>query len=78
MSFEAIDIENISGSQVIKLPKGIKIDDDKVYLKQVGNAIYILPYHAPWQSLISSLDEFSEDFMTDREQPDQQTREFLD
>jgi antitoxin VapB len=33
------------------------------------------PYHDAWQSLFESLDQFSDDFMDDREQPDQQQRE---
>ena len=75
MAFEAINVQDISGSQVIKIPENFKIDDDKVYLKKVGNTLYIIPFHDPWQSLMESVDKFSEDFMDDRQQPGQQSRE---
>lgn len=78
MAFEAINIQDIAGSQMIKIPDTFKIDDDKVYLKKVGNTIYIIPFHNPWQSMVDSLDSFSEDFMEDRHQPNQQAREIFD
>jgi antitoxin VapB len=78
MAFEAIDIHEISGFQSIKIPDNFKINDDKVYLKKVGNALYIIPFHDPWQNLIDSVNEFSQDFMNDREQPATQTRESFD
>jgi antitoxin VapB len=78
MAFEAIDINNDSGFQEIKIPENLKIDDNKVYLKKIGNALYIIPYHNPWQNMIDSLDHFTNDFMEKREQPDNQTRESLD
>ena len=75
MPFETIDIQNISGEQVIKIPGNFKIDDDKVYLKKLGNTLYLIPFHNPWQSMIDSLEGFSKDFMDDRSQPGQQNRE---
>jgi len=78
MGFETIDIKNKKGGQAIKIPKRMQIDDDKVYLKQVGNAIYIIPFHNPWQNLIESLDSFTSDFMDNREQSDNQQRESFD
>lgn len=78
MAFQTIDIQDISGFQSIKIPDNFKINDDKVYLKKVGNALYIIPFHNPWQNLIDSVDEFSQDFMNDREQPTDQTRESFD
>ncbi len=78
MAFEAINIQDIAGSQMIKIPDNLKINDDKVYLKKVGNTIYIIPFHNPWQGMADSLNNFSDDFMEDRHQPDQQSREFFD
>ena len=78
MSIETIKIEDISGEQFIKIPANLKIDDEKVYLKKLGNLIYVIPFHNPWQSIIDSLDGFSEDFMDNRTQPVQQKREPLD
>lgn len=78
MEIEAITIQNISGSQVIEIPENFRIDDDKVYLKKVGNSLYIIPFHNPWQGMVESIDGFTDDFMDDRCQPDQQSREQLD
>lgn len=78
MRFKTIDIINQKGYQSIQIPDEMKIDDNKVYLKKLGNIIYIIPFHNPWQNLIESLDIFTEDFMDDRNQPDVQQREFFD
>jgi antitoxin VapB len=77
MSFETITIQDISGSQTIKIPDNLKIDDDKVYLKKVGDILYIIPFHNPWQGMLDSVNEFTEDFMDDRQQLQQQLRESI-
>lgn len=78
MKIEAVDIQNISGHQAIQLPNELRINDDKVYLKKMGNVIYIIPYHNPWQNFYDSLSGFSADFMDERNQPLQQIRELFD
>ena len=78
MRFETIIIKTNKSGQAIRIPKQMQIDDDKVYLKKVGNTIYIIPYHSPWQNLEDSLDSFTSDFMDSREQPENQIRESLD
>lgn len=78
MKIEAVDIQNISGIQSIPLPEELRINDDKVYIKKMGDIIYIIPYHTPWQSFYDSLSGFSVDFMNDRNQSLSQNREFFD
>jgi len=78
MKIQAVDIQNISGHQAIQLPNDLKINDDKVYLKKIGNVIYIIPFHNPWQNFYDSLSNFSADFMNQRSQPFQQDRESFD
>jgi antitoxin VapB len=78
MEFETIDIKNKKGFQAIWIPEKLKINDSKVYLKKIGNSLYIIPFHNPWQNLIESLDTFTTDFMTNREQPNNQIRESFD
>ena len=78
MGFETIDISEQKGFQAIRIPDKLKIDDSKVYLKKIGNSIYIIPFHSPWQNLIESLNTFTTDFMTDRNQPEDQKRESFD
>jgi len=49
-------------SQAVRLPKEFRFDGDQVYVKRVGNGVMLLPYTAPWQTLIDSLDLFTPDF----------------
>lgn len=77
MSFQTVKIKNQSGSQLIKIPENMKIDDDKVYLKKIGNSLYVIPFHNPWDSLIESTGQFTEDYLEEREQPEQQSRELF-
>jgi len=69
MGFETIGIMNKRGMQAIRIPKRMKINDDKVYLKKVGNSLFIIPFHNPWQNMLESLESFTSDFMDNREQP---------
>ncbi len=78
MKIEAIDIQNSTEGQTIQLPAAFRIDDDKVYLKKTGNVIHIIPYHQPWQNFFESLTEFTDDYMIERREPEQQKRELLD
>ncbi len=61
-------------SQAVRLPKEFRFHGDKVYIKRMGNAVILLPYHDAWKSLIDGLSLFSADFMEAREQPGQQQR----
>ena len=62
------DIRNEIDSQNISIPQDMRIDDDKVYIKKIGNSIYIIPFHNPWQNLIESTEAFTSDFMENRNQ----------
>jgi len=78
MSFEAVKIKKKSGAQIIQIPEGFRIKDDKVYLKKVGNSIYVIPFHNPWDSLINSTELFTSDFLEERNQPKVQERDFFE
>jgi len=75
MRAATIEIKKQAGVQAIELPEQFAIDDDKVYLKRTGNIISIIPFHNAWQNFYQGIDEFSDDFMTDRNQPPVQSRE---
>ena len=62
-------------SQAVRLPKEYRFQGDKVFIKRMGNAVVRLPYQDAWQSLFESLDQFSDDFMEHRDQPNQPPRE---
>lgn len=61
-------------SQAIRLPKEYRFQGTKVYVKRVGNAVVLIPEHNSWQTLVESLDQFSDDFMETRQQPPTQDR----
>lgn len=61
-------------SQAIRLPKEYRFQGSKVYIKRIGNAVVLIPEQDSWQTLIESLDKFSNDFMNERQQPPTQDR----
>ena len=64
-------------SQAVRLPKEFRFEDDYVFIKKSGNAVVLIPAKNSWDSLLGSLDMFSADFMTERQQPTAQKREPL-
>lgn len=78
MKIATINLTNSSGEQAINIPEDMRINDDKVYLKKIGNSLQIIPYHNAWQNLIDSTGLFTKDFLEVRIQPDKQQREFFD
>ena len=64
-------------SQAVRLPKEFRFEGDEVIIKRSGNAVILLPANHSWDVLLSSLDQFSDDFMDDRAQPLPQAREDL-
>lgn len=62
-------------SQAVRLPKAFQFSGDRVFIKKQGKAVILLPFHEPWQVLVDSLDQFSSDFMDERDQPLQPERE---
>jgi antitoxin VapB len=56
-------------SQAVRLPKKFKFEGTEVYIKRIGRNVLLIPKDDPWESLISSLDDFSDDFLVKREQP---------
>ncbi len=64
-------------SQAVRLPKEFRFSCEDVFINKIGNMVVLLPKDDPWATLIASLDEFTDDFMADRNQPDEQTREAI-
>lgn len=62
-------------SQAVRLPKEFRFEDDRVFVKKSGNAVVLLPAKNSWDTLVRSLDKFTDDFMTERKQPKPQKRE---
>jgi len=64
-------------SQAIRLPKEYRFSGDDVYINKIGKIVVLMPKEDPWSVLANSLDQFSDDFMEDRNQPHQNSREEL-
>jgi antitoxin VapB len=61
--------------RTVKLPGDFFPGESKVYVNKIGNSVVLIPYHDSWKSLFDSLNEFSEDFMENRDQPKEQVRD---
>ena len=64
-------------SQAVRLPKKYRFAGEEVLIKRVGNAVVLLPESDSWKTLFDSLEQFSPDFMDERQQPEVQQREDL-
>jgi len=75
MNVKELPINEKEGFQSIRLPKEFYINDNKVYIKKTGNTLQIIPFHQAWNSFKDSLDQFSLDFMDERNQNFHEERE---
>lgn len=65
-------------SQAVRIPKEFRLTGSEVFIKKQGDSILLIPMgDNPWQPLLDSLHQFSDDFMPSRNQPKQQDREDL-
>jgi antitoxin VapB len=64
-------------SQAVRLPKECKFEGKEVYINRIGRNVILIPKDDPWGSLLSSIDKFSDDFMSDRKQPSPEKREMI-
>jgi len=64
-------------SQAVRLPKEYRFDDSEVFIAKVDNVVMLIPHNDPWAGLVSSMGRFSDDFMTERDQPVPQERSGL-
>lgn len=65
-------------SQAIRLPKEYRFSDSEVAVNKIGNIVLLIPKDDKWNTFISAVNMFSDDFMTDGRIDDiEQTREEL-
>lgn len=62
-------------SQAIRLPREFRLQARRVSIRQVGRGLVIEPLADDFSQFAAMLDEFSSDFMAQREQPEGQERE---
>lgn len=62
-------------SQAVRLPRAFRFEGDEVRIKRLGRAVVLLPKDVGWDMVFEATEEFSDDFMSEREQPPVQGRE---
>ena len=62
------------GSQVAQ---GLPAARQRVFINKIGNIVILIPKDDPWSSLLNSLNQFTDDFVENRNQPNQDSREAL-
>lgn len=66
-------------SQAVRLPKEFRFKGKEVFIRRIGTAVVLLPKSEnPWGPLVESLSEFTDDFLEERAQPEQDTRDSFD
>ncbi len=56
-------------SQAVRLPKSCRFDGEEVFIKQIGQAVVLMPATHTWQTLVDSLDMFEPGLCLERSQP---------
>jgi antitoxin VapB len=64
-------------SQAVRLPKDFRFDGSEVFIKKTHNSVVLIPKDNPWESFFRGLEGFTDDYMSEREQPRHQEREGL-
>lgn len=68
-------------SQAVRLPKEFRFENqEELFIKQVEDGILLLPKNDKnvWEHMFDRLDEFSDDFLSQRVQPLQQRGEIFE
>jgi len=67
---QIIEVNTDGEGQFIRLPSDCAIDSRMITIKKIGRSILLLPTeHNPWETFEESLGQFSDDYMSDRDQP---------
>ncbi len=53
------------GSQAVRLPRTCRFKEDEVLVNRIGNIVILYPKEERWESMLRSLDLFTEDFLSD-------------
>jgi antitoxin VapB len=64
-------------SQAVRLPKECRFGGKEVFVRKYEDIVILFPKRSPWAPLTNSLDKFTDDFMAERSQPEQQERKGL-
>ncbi len=62
---ETAKIFSNGGSQAVRLPKNCRFNDDEVFVQKINNIVMLFPKEDRWQSMLSSLSLFTDDFLSE-------------
>ena len=62
---ETAKVFNNGGSQAIRLPKDRRFSESEVLVNRIGNVVILFPREDRWQNLLTSLDLFTDDFLSE-------------
>ena len=65
-------------SQAVRLPANCRFTGTDVYVKKYEGIVLLIPKDDRWATLINSLEQFTDNYMDARSQPDEQLRISLD
>lgn len=61
-------------SQAVRLPQEYRINNDEVFIKKFEDIVMLIPKESAWKVMEESAEYFTDDFMSERNQPDAQKR----
>lgn len=64
-------------SQAVRLPKDYRLEGTEVYVKKIDDVVLLIPKESAWKVCESGANYFTEDFSSDRNQPDKEERDGL-
>lgn len=56
-------------SQAVRLPKEYRFDSKEVFVARLDNMVVLYPRKKGWDLLKKGIQRFTDDFMSDRKQP---------
>ena len=75
--FSKTKVFKCGNSEAVRLPKGFGFGEKDVYIKKIGASIIIYPEGGVWNAFLENLGEFTDDFLSEREQGLIENRENL-
>lgn len=56
-------------SQALRIPQNLRTDKKEYFIRKIGDTFIAYPTDDPWASARQAIGTFSEDFMSERNQP---------
>lgn len=57
-------------SQAVRLPKKYRFEGDEVIVQRLGRAVLLVPKEEAWQTFLTGINAFTDDFFADGRAPE--------